>query len=153
MPRKNPESPQSLEAKQVLALSHLLQGHKPAAVARQLDVSRSTVWRWLQNPEFAEALAELQRDLTGDARKQMRNLVRDAVDELSELMRCDDPKVRLAAVNSVLDRAGLRGEDPEKPSGAAELLKQALSFGEAFVLSQAQAMTTSALRGGDASPE
>lgn len=118
-----------LEPKQVLALSLLLHGNQPSAVARQLDVSRSTVWRWLKEPEFSEALTGLQADLTGEARTQMRNLVRDAVDELGDLLTCEDPKVRLAAVNSILDRAGLDGSpDPTAQSRIWELTFSATTW-------------------------
>ncbi len=98
-----------LNAKQVLALSQLLQGQAMAEVARQLGVDRSTLWRWLKLPQFAGALADLQTDLTSEARSRLKRLSTDAVEVPAELLDCEDPRVRLAAANSILERAGVDG--------------------------------------------
>ncbi len=99
----------SLDAKQILALSQLLQGERPSSVAKHVGVYRSTIWRWLRTPRFAEALAALQDDLTTESRGRVRSLSLDAVEVLGELLDCEDPRIRLAAANSILERAGLDG--------------------------------------------
>lgn len=99
----------SLDAKQVLALAQLLHGERPSAVAKQVGVYRSTIWRWLRTPRFAEALAALQEDLTSESRGRVRSLSLDAVEVLAELLDCEDPRIRLAAANSILERAGVDG--------------------------------------------
>lgn len=120
---------EKLDSKQILALTLLSQGNRPGEVARQVGCNRGTIWRWLKEPAFSEALADLQADLTGNARVQIRNLVRDAVDELADLLTCEDPKVRMQAVNCILDRAGIDGSpDPREKDAIWELAFSATTW-------------------------
>jgi hypothetical protein len=52
-----------LSDKQLLAIDLLVTGKAVAKVAEEVGVSRETLWRWRQTPEFAVALARRRADV------------------------------------------------------------------------------------------
>lgn len=105
--------PSALDAKQNLALGLMLQGEPVATTAKAVGVTRSTLWRWTQKPEFAQALAAIQEDLRSDTRRYLRQLSRAAADELASLLEDEDSKIRLQAACAILDRAGVKDPDQD----------------------------------------
>src|SRR4051812_24724280 len=59
--RETPDAalPSSLTPRQLAAVRAMLAGTKPAEVAQRLGISRQTIWRWSQQPEFATELRRL----------------------------------------------------------------------------------------------
>lgn len=53
----------SLSKKQLSALEALALGATKSAVAGHVGVNRKTLYRWLQKPEFRQAIAEFRREL------------------------------------------------------------------------------------------
>ena len=97
------------------ALDLLLSGWSPPAIAKEVGVGRTTLWRWTQDPEF---VAELQR-----RRRDRRELVQtvlvdsslEAVAVLHEVMtdKTVGAAVRVKAAEALLSRAGLEETSTE----------------------------------------
>lgn len=135
---------QDLSAKRVLALGQLLQGVSFRAISKNLSVNTTTIWRWTKEPEFAEVLASLQADVTEEARKRLKSLAYLAVEELADLATNPDAKVRLGAVNSILDRCGLTGRT-EDSSAMQETMEKLFGDGSG-AFKQAQGLVLASVR-------
>ena len=69
--------------------------------AKTLEISESTIYRWLQEPDFHEELAR-QRDLVAElALQQIRGLLERTAPSYVELMQDPDSSIRLRATNAV----------------------------------------------------
>jgi len=97
------------------AIDLLLTGQSCREVAEELSVNRSTVWRWTQHPDVAEALQTLRSDRRKAIRESVDSAALEAVEVLRDLMRDQSipPAVRARAACSLLDRADL-GESCEE---------------------------------------
>jgi hypothetical protein len=114
------------------AIELLIAGVSPPEIARQLNLGRTTVWRWQQDPEF---VAELEA-VRGDRRKMVQAALIDcaleAVDVLMELMRDRDipAAVRVRAAESLLSRVSLDSM-PEPTSPSKSFRDLAMAFKQA----------------------
>jgi len=92
--------------RQLHAMELLVAGKSDAEVASELGIDRSTIWRWRQNPTFADEVVRLQHLQREAAFARMAALVTAAVDVIGAVMT--DPEapasVRLRAASEVLDR-------------------------------------------------
>lgn len=82
--------------------------------------SEGAYYRWMEeDPIFKEVLEEVERlafaymdreslENLRAAKRSLATAARAAGDELFNLLASDDPKIRLAAANSILDRAALQ---------------------------------------------
>lgn len=97
-------------------LDLVLAGMTHSAIARELGVHRTTVYRWVVDPALAEELRELRAARRFAAQESLQDVARKAIRTLEALL--DDtacpPAVRLRAACAVLDRAGItpRGSHP-----------------------------------------
>lgn len=86
------------------------QGMSQQAIADEVGVSRSTVRRWMDNdPAFSEAIEAQQAAAAGaveDAADRIADIVSASLEALAELVRSEDPKIRLDATKTALDRFG-----------------------------------------------
>lgn len=90
------------------ALELLIAGHTVPEIAEELGVSRTTVWRWSRQPEFAHAFLELRRTRFESAQMMMDETAFDAIRVLQDVMNdeAQSGASRVAAAREVLDRAG-----------------------------------------------
>lgn len=95
------------------ARAQLAEGRTPTEVAEALGVERSTVWRWLQRPDFAALASQFNGTSVEGARARIGALVSDALEVLEAVLR--DPgapvQARIQAAREILDRAGLKSTD------------------------------------------
>jgi transposase-like protein len=96
-----------LPSKRELALEHLLSGMSSAETARALDIGKTTIWRWLQDPLFAGELMERRAGRRDDAARFLDSQVEPSLRVLVEVRDADGvkPEVRLRAAEMILDRA------------------------------------------------
>ena len=97
-----------MTSQQQHALTLLTSGATISEVAVELDVHRSTVWRWTRNEEFAHCLAETLQERIGLVKVQLECASMEAVSVLHGLMTNEDQSgsVRVQAARELLDRAG-----------------------------------------------
>lgn len=114
--------PPVLKPRPARALELLLAGRTVSEIAAEVNVNRGTVWRWLGDPTFADALARER-----DAR---RTAVGEALDAaageavavlLAELRREGGrPADRVRAASVILDRAGWAARRGHEEAPGAE---------------------------------
>lgn len=78
------------------------------AVARAADeckLSRQTLYRWLREPEFAQALRDESDSRVEQASRRLTYLVDEAITVLSELLKSGSEHQRRLAADSVLSHA------------------------------------------------
>lgn len=98
-----------LSVNQRRAIVYLLQEESITAAATATGVSRRTLYRWLEDPEFAAAYRAAKRESYSHAITKLQRHASTAADVLYELMVSDNdtvsPGVRLGAARAVLDVA------------------------------------------------
>jgi hypothetical protein len=114
-----------LSIQQELALHALMSGATQAEAAERANVARETVWRWMQDD--AEFLAALNRVRTGlaEATLDRLRLARfEAIDVLVQLLKSDDPRMRLLAAQTVLRVTGSPDViTPTGPTNVGDVLR------------------------------
>jgi transposase-like protein len=92
------------------ALERMAQGESPTALAAELGIGRTLLYRWRKTPKAGGGGGEGDRPCTrvaAKARTAARSHADDALETLAAIM--NDPKgsvaSRVAAANAVLDRA------------------------------------------------
>ena len=73
-----------------------------SAAARQLGISRATLYRWLQEPDFRETLDRLRKEILHVAEIEAQSMAQDAISVIFELMQSGSQRVRLDAALAAL---------------------------------------------------
>ena len=113
-----------MDPRKKTAAESLAAGSSQAEAARQAGVNRSTVLRWLDDPEFQALLQEV--DPSSDALTGLGVLVPKALEMLNRAMTTGDipaTKARVA-LDIVKAAAGLKQGDPGGESSLAQRLQQ-----------------------------
>ncbi len=120
----------SRAGKRVVALEMLAAGNSQQEVADHLGVSKSTVWRWLQDDEFGEQLHKMTRASVSLARRQIEALIPRAIRYLARAVgsKSVPAAIRLQAARDILDRAGLMPPAAEKPGDVDDRSVTAAEF-------------------------
>ena len=87
------------------AVVALLTASSLEAAARECGVSRSTLFRWSREPDFAEALRQAGRQVLNGAVAQLQALARPAVECLRRNLSCRKPGTEVQAARTVLEHA------------------------------------------------
>lgn len=104
-------TPHELSEKQLTAIELLLTGKTDLEIAEQLDIHRTTLWRWRRRDEnFRRVLAAARERAFRDAGGRLRELVHKALDVLQSKLTDDD---NYQAAVSVL-RLARFDRDPSK---------------------------------------
>lgn len=80
-------------------------GHTVADACTRAGVGESTAYRWLREPDFRRRVAELRKQATSEATGVLATATRLASLTLAELLKAEQPGVRLQAARSVLEFA------------------------------------------------
>lgn len=122
-----------LSQRQQAAINALLRGSTMTDAAKKAKVDRTTLYRWIEDPEFEAVYNRERRDLQATLRRQMSLLAEEAVDTVRNLLTSEEvpASVRLRAAMTVLERNQLRSDqhgptDPEK----VRRLREARAKGE-----------------------
>lgn len=95
-----------LTTKQMAAVTALLTKGDAAKAAAAAGVSRQTLYRWMRDPAFAEALRAAERDALRGLSKRLAGLGDLAADALRDALAPDQPPaIRLRAADLVIQRA------------------------------------------------
>jgi transposase-like protein len=116
---------------QTQAVSRLLAGQSVAAVARELDIDRSTLYAWRKHPHFSLILSQARARQAEIVTSALQDLAETAVDTIRDLMLSSDTPaaVRLRAAQAVLQNLPA----PESaPSEHAEHGHYTAAFEELF---------------------
>ncbi len=96
-----------LNETQQIAIQLLASGKSCTAVAKELDVSKETVSRWKQLPEFRAGINILVEEAREAIRSKMIKLASNALEVIeSDLQAQDDPARRSKAAYRILQLIG-----------------------------------------------
>ena len=95
----------ALTRKQESAVSALIAHPTMKEAAQAAGVGETTLWRWLQLPEFERAYRQVRRETVKHAIVKLQSAAGQAVDVLTEIMNDQSTAVfaRLAAAKAVLE--------------------------------------------------
>ncbi len=96
-------SEKELSERQALAIPHLVSAKSASETAELVGVNRTTIYRWMDDPDFRDEY-DRQRDAVADfARAGMRTLMLKALSVQAERLDSDDPKERAHAAKEIID--------------------------------------------------
>lgn len=112
-PRKAKTDPRKAQA-----LELVLAGHTFTEIAELLEVDRSTLWRWRQEPDFDEALLERQTQVRDEVHARLMERSLAASDVLKKVMDdVDAPAMaKVAAVKLHFELLGRHKGAPVQPA-------------------------------------
>ena len=84
-----------------------------AQAARDVGVNESTLYRWLENPEFRDELDNLRREASSLAMTEIQSAMLQAVSVVLDATRSENEATRLSAARFLL-QLGLRIGEIEK---------------------------------------
>ena len=91
-----------LSPRQIGALPHILGPGSATQRARNAGISRATLYRWLQEPDFRETLDRLRKEILHVAEIEAQSMAQDAISVIFELMQSGSQRVRLDAALAAL---------------------------------------------------
>jgi hypothetical protein len=96
-----------LEPGQERAIIALLSEPTLRAAASSADISETTLWRWLRDPDFKDAYRKARSDALAQATARLQTLTGAAVEALAEIVGNENvgPHVRLSAASKILEMA------------------------------------------------
>ena len=98
--------PSKLTAKQRQAGKLVAYGFDTKTVASKVRATPGTVRVWRASTNFKRYVARTKKDMLNTLTEKLKSVAIHAVDTLNELMDHNDPRIRLDAVDRVLDIGG-----------------------------------------------
>jgi hypothetical protein len=92
--------------------------------AKKCGIGVTTLWRWLQEPEFQRRYREARRTVFEGSLLRLQAIAGEAVETLHRNLRSKNPSVEVRAALGVLDQAGKAAELYELQQRVAQLEEQ-----------------------------
>jgi transposase-like protein len=92
----------SLNSRQLKAIPILIGCDTVEGAARKAGISKNTIYTWMQQKEFNQAVSEARKKLFDKAMHKLMNASMKAVITLEKLLDAESEAVRRAAANDVL---------------------------------------------------
>ena len=102
------------------AIALLLAGNSASRVSDAVGVSRMTLYRWRQEPEFATVLRLRQEAVFLQATDRLRATLVSAVEEVEWALKSKDPRDRLRVAYRLLPYVGAPKLRPMAPAPIGE---------------------------------
>ena len=93
---------EGLTQRQITALPHLIRPGTLAEQAKNARIARTTLYRWLQDPDFRRTLEQLREDSIHLAESQLQAMSYQAAGVIFEALHDEDPNVRFRAAQAAL---------------------------------------------------
>ena len=122
---ESPSEFSGLSPRQRKALPIIAASLSNAQAASNVGVHESTLYRWLENPEFREELDNLRREASSLAVTEIQSAMLQAVAVILDATRSENETVRLRAADSLL-KLGLRIGEIEKLRQEIRSIEEAL---------------------------
>ncbi len=127
MGQNDTEKTTSLTDRQLAALPHIAASPTLSQAARCASVGRATLYRWLQDERFRQALDRLQSEAADLARSELQGLMLKGILVLSQAMDDSNPDIRLRAARATLYLA-LKVKDIKDIQQRLELIDEAFAL-------------------------
>lgn len=99
--------PAQTDSKDNLLAMALASGTSPTEAAKQLEISRSTIQRRMNDPEFRRLVSNLRGEMLASAMGRISDSMTKAAETVAELLDAPEPYLRLRAAR-MLFQFGLR---------------------------------------------
>ena len=94
-----------LTEKQDKAITMLIEGQTKTAVANELKISRTTLYKWLDDKEFTAEMHRRGQKMCDEALNDAKLDVKKLLGELKKMaLTSENENIKLTAINSLLDR-------------------------------------------------
>ena len=94
-----------LNNKQLQAISMLMDNVQKSEIASKLGVSRTTLYKWIDNEEFKLELDRRRQEISKHALSDLKGDTKQILEAVKKLgYEAESEAVRLSALNSLLDR-------------------------------------------------
>jgi len=113
-----------LTDQQLTAIELLLSGQGVSQVAEQVDVDRSTLWRWGQLPAFQAELNRRRQELWSAHADRLRSLLPAALQVLENTLECEPDGWRVALAIVKMADFGALAPSGETDPAAIELKRR-----------------------------
>lgn len=95
----------TLTAKQTKAIAALLEQPTIREAAAALKMGETTLWRWLQEPEFQRAYRAARRQIVEHSISELQSATSDAVAALKRNLTCGTAAVEVRAAQIIIEQA------------------------------------------------
>ena len=102
MLQKRTEFTENLTQRQITALPHLLRPGPITVQARNAGISRNTLYRWLEDPNFRKCLERLREETLRFSQSEFQAITLKAVDAIEDALDSDVMSIRLQAARIVM---------------------------------------------------
>jgi transposase-like protein len=92
----------ALNSRQLKAIPILIGCDTVEGAAKEVGISKNTIYTWMQQEEFSKAVAEARKKLFDKAMHKLMNVSMKAVITLEKLLNAESEAVRRAAANDIL---------------------------------------------------
>ena len=116
-----------LSPRQAAAIPHIITARSTTEAAELADVNRTTLYRWMADPDFRDALEDVRREAADLARTQMSGLLVKAIATLSDVMDSPNDRARTDAARTAV-YAILKAEEYKNIEQSLERLDRAIAF-------------------------
>ncbi len=127
MRQNDTEKTTSLTDRQLAALPHVAASPTLSQAARSASVGRATLYRWLRDERFRQALDSLRSEAADFARSELQGLMLKGILVLSQAMDDSSPDIRLRAARATLSLA-LKAKDIKEIQQRLELIDEAFAL-------------------------
>ena len=87
------------------AINMLIEGNTKTAVANELKISRTTLYKWLDDEEFTAEMHRRGQKMCDEALNDAKLDVKKLLGELKKMaLTSENENIKLSAINSLLDR-------------------------------------------------
>ena len=111
-----------LNEQEIKLSEYLSLGYRPSDIAELLGMSTAWVRMHRRDPRVIKIVHDMQEESLDCAKKAIINNTTRAAATVIELLGELDPRVRLSAANTILDRAGLVKPDKDHPPGTVNIV-------------------------------
>ena len=115
-----------LNQRQIKTIPILIGCDTVEEAARQADIARGTIYGWLKQEEFQNAVESARKKLLDRAMNKLLNVAMDAVLALEKLLTAESEAVRRAAANDILNHIQ-RQRELKEFEGRLAAVEQTLS--------------------------
>lgn len=105
MEQTKPDKSRQLSEQQSNAIEYIVQGMTDRAVAEKCSVVRQTICEWRNHdPLFIATLNHVRQEMWAESQERLKNLAGKALDVFERSLDSKDPKIQLAAAQTILKR-------------------------------------------------
>ena len=84
------------------AVAALLSAPSVGQAAKKVGLSKATLYRWMQEPDFRTALRSARREIVDATIGRLQAVTTEAVTALHKALTCHTPTVRVSAARAIL---------------------------------------------------